>query len=122
MVRAVPTWPTLRAVGTKNGQVGLTVNRSTTDSPAAVRSTADKTRTDARWADISHVAVEIVDHEGCVVSTAENKVVFELNGPGRKLGLNSGKPTATKTPRGIGARPSLAGCWCNPPARKGKCS
>jgi beta-galactosidase len=88
----VPYQPgTLRAVGTKGGQIILTVDQSTTGNPAAIRLTADRTRIDTRWDDLSHVTVEIVDQEGRVVPTADNEVVFELRGPGRILGVDNGQ-------------------------------
>jgi beta-galactosidase len=88
----VPYQPgTLRAVGTKDGQVVLTVEQSTTGAPAALRLAADRARIDTRWDDLSHVAIEIVDSEGRVVPTAGNEVVFELSGPGRILGLDNGQ-------------------------------
>ena len=88
----VPYQPgTLRAVGTKAGQVVMTVEQVTTGSPAAVRLTSDRSRIDARWDDVAHVVVEIVDQQGRLVPTASNEVVFELSGPGRILGLDNGQ-------------------------------
>jgi len=88
----VPFQPgTLKAVGTKDGQVVLTVDQITTGAPAALRLTADRTRIDTRWDDLSHVAVEIVDSQGRVVPTADTEVVFALTGPGRILGLDNGQ-------------------------------
>jgi beta-galactosidase len=88
----VPYQPgTLRAIGTRDGQVIMTVEQSTTGAPAALRLTADRTRIDTQWDDLSHVTVEIVDSEGRVVPTAANEVTFELTGPGRILGLDNGQ-------------------------------
>ena len=88
----VPFQPgTLKAVGTKDGQVVLTVDQITTGAPATLRLTADRTRIDTRWDDLSHVAVEIVDSQGRVVPTADTEVVFALTGPGRILGLDNGQ-------------------------------
>jgi beta-galactosidase len=88
----VPYQPgTLRAVGTKDGQVIMTVEQSTTGAPAAIRLTADRTSIDTRWDDLSHVTVEIVDSQGRVVPTADNEIVFSLTGPGRILGLDNGQ-------------------------------
>ena len=88
----VPYQPgTLRAVGTKDGQVIMTVDQITTGAPAAIRLTADRTHIDTRWDDLSHVTVEIVDSQRRVVPTADNEVVFELTGPGRILGLDNGQ-------------------------------
>jgi beta-galactosidase len=82
----------LKAVGTKDGQVSQTFELSTTGKPAAVRLTADRTLIDTGWEDLSHVTVEIVDQQGLVVPDAGNEVVFEVEAPGRLLGLDNGKP------------------------------
>ena len=88
----VPYQPgTLRAVGTKDGQVILTVEQVTTGAPSAIRLTADRTRIDTRWDDLAHVTVEIVDSQGRTVPTADNELVFSLSGPGRILGLDNGR-------------------------------
>jgi len=88
----VPYQPgTLRSVGTKDGQVILTVEQVTTGAPSAIRLTADRTRIDTRWDDLAHVTVEIVDSQGRTVPTADNELVFSLSGPGRILGLDNGR-------------------------------
>ncbi len=97
----VPYQPgTLRAVGTKDGQVVLTVDRVTTGSPAAVRLSADRTRIGTEWDDLCHVAVEIVDQEGRVVPEADNELEFELSGPGRILGLDNGRADSHESYQG----------------------
>jgi len=97
----VPYQPgTLKAVGTKDGQVVLTVERSTTGSPAAIRLAADRARIGTGWDDLAHVAVEIVDQGGRVVPTADNEVVFELSGPGRILGLDNGQSESHESYQG----------------------
>jgi beta-galactosidase len=97
----VPYQPgTLKAVGTKDGQVVLTVERSTTGSPAAIRLAADRARIGTGWDDLAHVAVEIVDQDGRIVPTADNEVVFELSGPGRILGLDNGQSESHESYQG----------------------
>jgi beta-galactosidase len=97
----VPYQPgTVRAVGTKDGQVVLTVERSTTGSPAAIRLAADRARIGTEWDDLCHVAVEILDGDGRVVPTADNEVVFELSGPGRILGLDNGQSESHESYQG----------------------
>ena len=88
----VPYQPgTLKAVGIKDGQVIMIEEQSTTAAPAAIRLTADRTRIDTQWDDLSHVTVEIVDSQRRVVPTADNEIVFSLSGPGRILGLDNGQ-------------------------------
>ncbi len=97
----VPYQPgTLRAVGTKDGKVVLTVDQVTTGSPTAVRLSADRTRIDTIWDDLCHVTVEIIDQQGRVVPTADNEVVFELSGPGRILGLDNGQAESHESYQG----------------------
>jgi beta-galactosidase len=97
----VPYQPgTLKAVGTKDGQVALTVDQSTTGNPVAIRFAADRARIGAGWDDLCHVAVEIVDQDGRVVPTANNEVVFELSGPGRILGLDNGQSESHESYQG----------------------
>jgi beta-galactosidase len=97
----VPYEPgTMKAIGKKDGQVIQTVELSTTGKPAAVRLTADKMLIDTGWEDLSHVTVEIVDQQGLVVPNANNEVVFEVEGPGRLLGLDNGMPDSHESYKG----------------------
>jgi beta-galactosidase len=97
----VPYQPgTLKAVGTKDGKVALTVDQITTGSPAAVRLIADRTRINTGWDDLSHVSVEIIDQQGRVVPTADNEVLFDLSGPGRIIGLDNGQPDSHESYQG----------------------
>src|ERR1017187_9833908 len=97
----VPYQPgTLRALGTNGDQVVLDVELVTTDIPAAVRLTSDRTQIDTTWDDLSHVVVEIVDRHGRVVPTADNEVVFEITGPGRILGLDNGQAESHESYQG----------------------
>jgi beta-galactosidase len=91
---------TMKAVGKKDGQVIETIELSTTGKPAAVRLTADKLLIDTGWDDLSHVTVEIVDQQGRVVPNANNEVLFEVEGPGRLLGLDNGKPDSHESYKG----------------------
>jgi beta-galactosidase len=97
----VPYQPgTLKAVGTRDGQVVLTVEQVTTGNPAAVRLTADRARINTSWDDLCHVTVEIVDQQGRVVPTADDEVVFEISGAGRILGLDNGQAESHESYQG----------------------
>lgn len=91
---------TLRAVGTKDGQVVQTVEQITTGPAAAIRLTADRTSINTQWDDLAHVVVEIVDSMGRIVPTADNEVVFALRGPGRILGLDNGQADSHESYQG----------------------
>jgi beta-galactosidase len=82
----------LKALGTKDGQVVVTMEVSTTGEPAAIRLSADRTEIAADRRDVAHVTVEIVDEQGRVVPLAENEVMFEVTGEGRLIGVDNGNP------------------------------
>jgi beta-galactosidase len=91
---------TLRAVGTKNGQVMTTVEIDTTGDPAAIKLMADCNVIKTAWRDVVHITVEVVDEKGRVVPTAENEIAFELDGPGRILGVDNGRPDSHESFQG----------------------
>ena len=90
----------LKAVGRKDGQVVKTAEVSTTGDPAAIRLTADRTRIGTGRGDVSHVTVEVVDQEGRTVPTAGNQIAFAIEGPGRILGLDNGRPDSHESFQG----------------------
>jgi beta-galactosidase len=91
---------TLRAVGAKNGQVMTTVEIDTTGDPAAIKLTADCNEIKTAWRDVAHITVEVVDEKGRLVPTAENEIAFELDGPGRILGVDNGRPDSHESFQG----------------------
>jgi beta-galactosidase len=65
----------------------------TTGAPAAIRLTADRTKLAADNADLSVVNVAILDAQGRVVPTADNKITFTLTGPAKLIGVGNGDPS-----------------------------
>ena len=89
----VPYAPgTLRAVGTRDGNVVATSVVPTTGAPSAIRLSVDRNRIETGRHDVAHVRMEIVDSRGRLVPTADNKVTFAVRGAGRIIGLDSGRP------------------------------
>jgi beta-galactosidase len=87
----VPYEPgTLKAVGTRNGQVVSTVEIATTGEAAAIELSADRQTIAADRRDVAHVTVRIVDAQGRMVPTAANEVLFDIQGEGRSIGLDNG--------------------------------
>jgi beta-galactosidase len=82
----------LRAVGTMEGQPATIFEMRTTGAPAAIRLSTDRAKIATGRGDLAHVKVEIVDHDGLVVPTAEDEVGFDLQGKGRILGVDNGRP------------------------------
>jgi len=97
----VPYEPgTLKAVGTKDGAVVVTVEVSTTGEPAGIRLSADRAEISADRRDVVHITVEIVDAQGRLVPVAENEVSFEVEGEGKLIGVDSGDPQSHDSYKG----------------------
>jgi beta-galactosidase len=89
----VPYEPgTLKAVGTKDGNVVTTVEIVTAGEPAALSLSVDRNAIAADGRDVAHVAVQILDSQGHVVPTADNEITFEIQGEGKIIGVDNGKP------------------------------
>jgi beta-galactosidase len=90
MVKYAPG--TLSAKGYKDGKIIAEEKVETTDKPAAVQLSPDRAIIHADGEDISIITVEITDSRGRVVPVATNLVDFELNGPGKIIGVGNGDP------------------------------
>jgi beta-galactosidase len=89
----VPYEPgTLKAVGTKDGVVVVTMEVSTTGEPASIRLSADRTEIAADRRDVAHITVEVLDQQGRVVPAAENEITFDVQGEGMLIGVDNGNP------------------------------
>jgi beta-galactosidase len=87
----VPYTPgTLKAVGKRNGEIVLTQSLTTTGAPASIRLKADRKTILADHRDVVHLVVEIIDADGNIVPTADNRVFFKVDGPGRLIGVSNG--------------------------------
>ncbi|HSY17917.1 MAG TPA: beta-galactosidase, partial [Candidatus Acidoferrales bacterium] len=73
----------------------------TTGAPAALRLSPDRTAIDADGADVSVINVAVVDSQGRVVPTADNPVHFELNGPGKIIGVGNGDPSSHEADKAV---------------------
>jgi beta-galactosidase len=89
----VPYAPgTLRAEGTKDGKVIRTVEVHTTGPASKLELIADRPRIRIVPGDIAHITVRVLDEQGLVVPTADNPIAFDLQGEGRILGVDNGRP------------------------------
>jgi len=87
----VPYEPgTLKAVGTKAGNVVAQVEISTTGDPAAIDLSVDRAAIRADRRDLSHVIVKVLDAEGRLHPDADNEVTFEVQGEGKLIGVDNG--------------------------------
>ncbi|MBN1377824.1 MAG: DUF4982 domain-containing protein [Gammaproteobacteria bacterium] len=90
----VPYKPgTLLAKAYKNGKDYIEKTLDTTDQAAVIRLLSDKTIINADGEDISVITVQLEDSSGRVVPTAENKITFKLEGPGKIIGVGNGNPS-----------------------------
>jgi beta-galactosidase len=83
----------LSAKGYRGGLLAAQDSVETTGDPAAVRLEPDRTAIDADGRDVSVVTVSVRDGQGRVAPVASNNVQFELEGPGRILGVGNGDPS-----------------------------
>jgi beta-galactosidase len=89
----VPYEPgTLKAVGTKDGNIAATMEISTAGEPAAINLSVDRTKIAADRRDVAHVKVEIRDAQGRVVPNAASEITFDVQGQGKILGVDNGDP------------------------------
>ncbi len=94
------TWNTvyqpgsLIANGYKNGKRILTKKIETTDQPSNIQLQADRNILRADNADVAVVTVKATDLKGRVVPTADNLIYFEIEGPGKIIGVGNGDPSS----------------------------
>ena len=84
---------TLSAKGFKGGQLVAETKVETTGAPASVQLTPDRTVIDANGEDVAVFTVAVADAQGRVVPVADNAISFELEGPGRIIGVGNGDPS-----------------------------
>jgi beta-galactosidase len=84
----------LSAKGFKAGRLVAETAVATTGAPAAVALAPDRAAIPADGEDVSVVTVSIVDAQGSVVPVAGDAVDFELEGPGRIIGVGNGDPSS----------------------------
>jgi beta-galactosidase len=90
---AVPYAPgTLKAVGTREGEVVCTREIVTAGPPARIDLSADRETIVADGRDVVHLQVRVLDVEGHPVPTADDLITFDVRGPGRILGVDNGNP------------------------------
>ncbi|KAA6464595.1 DUF4982 domain-containing protein [Acidobacteria bacterium AB60] len=87
----------VEARGSKGGKVILTEKRETTGRAAAIRLTADRTEINADGEDVAIVKVEVLDKDGRLVPTADNKIAFKVTGAGALIGVGNGDPNCQES-------------------------
>jgi len=90
----------LKAVASKGGKVVATSITRTAGPPARVSISADQSKLAASRRDLSYVTVRIEDENGNFVPQAANWVSFEIEGPGRLVGVGNGDPMSHESFQG----------------------
>lgn len=81
---------TMTATGYRDGRVVATQRIETSGPAATVRLVADRPVLAADGEDVAMITVSVADAQGRPVPTAGQRIAFELQGPGRILGVGNG--------------------------------
>ncbi|MGA2747994.1 MAG: beta-galactosidase GalA [Verrucomicrobiota bacterium] len=82
----------LSAKGYDGGRVTASALVQTTGVPSALRLAADRPVISADGEDLALVEVDVLDANGLVVPTADNRIRFSVQGPGQIVGVGNGDP------------------------------
>ena len=83
----------------KNGRVAAELSRETTGPAVAIRLMPDRASIMADARDVAVVTVAAVDAKRRVVPTADNEITFEVDGPGKIIGVGNGNPSSHEADR-----------------------
>jgi beta-galactosidase len=104
---SVPYAPgVLSAVAYKGGKVAAQTKVETTGAPASVQLRPYGTEISADGASVAVFMVSVADAQGRVVPTAGNGISFEIEGPGKIIGVGNGDPSSHEPDCFVGAATS----------------
>ena len=84
----------LMAKGYKNGKVIATDKVETSDKASSIILIPDRSTLKADRQDLAVVTVRIEDSKNRFVPTANNEILFSIEGPGRIIGVGNGDPSS----------------------------
>ena len=90
---------TLLARGYAKGNEVVTDRVETTGDPAAIQLAPDRSGINADGEDVAVITVQVADGQGRLVPTADNEVTFEIQGPGKIIGMGNGDPSCHEPDR-----------------------
>lgn len=85
---------TLRAVTYRNDKKWATAEVKTAGEPAGLTSKPDREQIRADGTDLSFVTVSVTDKAGVMSPRADNRIHFEIEGPGEIVATDNGDPTS----------------------------
>jgi beta-galactosidase len=84
---------TLKVVTYKNGKAWVTDEVKTADAPARLKLEPDHSTISADGRDLSFVTVTVTDEHGIMAPRADNRIHFQIEGPGEIVATDNGDPT-----------------------------
>jgi beta-galactosidase len=94
----VPYAPgTLEAAGYDAGRKVATAALRTAGAADRIRLTADRDHLQPTGEDLSYITVELLDAQGVVNPDADNRLHFEINGPGTIVGIGNANPVSLES-------------------------
>jgi beta-galactosidase len=81
-------------VAYKNGEPWATDEMKTAGEPAKITLEPDRNTIAADGKDLSFVAVTVTDQNGVTIPRAENRIHFDIDGPGEIVATDNGDPTS----------------------------
>ena len=97
---SVPFAPgVVEARGWKDGRMVSRVRRETAGPAARIELSADRTRLAADGSDVAMVTVRALDARGRPAPLADDLILFEVEGPGRVIGVGNGNPVSHEPDR-----------------------
>jgi beta-galactosidase len=85
---------TLVAKGFVKGKLTVSEQIETTDTPAKVALSADRSQYNADGEDVAVITVQLNDLKDRLVPTANQEIVFTIAGPGKIIGVGNGDPAS----------------------------
>ncbi|MEO5564778.1 MAG: beta-galactosidase GalB, partial [Chitinophagaceae bacterium] len=82
----------LRVVTYKNGKVWATDVVKTVGDAKKLKLVADRNTISADGKDLSFITVQVLDNKGLMLPRANNKIQFEISGPGEIVSTDNGDP------------------------------
>jgi beta-galactosidase len=97
---SVPYAPgVIEARGFKDGRALPPVRRETAGPAARIELTSDRSRLLGDGQDVAMLAVRLLDQRGRPAPRAAEQITFEVQGPGRIIGVGNGDPTSHEPDR-----------------------
>ena len=84
----------LKVVAYKSGKKWATTETKTAGQPARLKLEADRKEIRADGSDLSFIAVTITDKSERLAPRADNRIRFEIEGPGEIVATDNGDPTS----------------------------